>query len=102
MKAEQLINMYLKEMRIKKIADVNEFRQWLELKFNKVMDRPLFIAKGKGGGQTYKTLWEVFDVLGNHNKPCYFYNENQYAIERLIAQEHLPLQHWIDNIARKL
>jgi hypothetical protein len=100
MKVSILINKYLLENKISKINDTDDFRHWLELKLNRTMPRPLFVAQGKGGGQTYKTLWEVFDVLNNHNRPCYFYNENPKAIKLLIEQGHIPLQQWIDSPER--
>lgn len=53
----------------------------------------------KGGGQTYKTLYEVFDPSGNNNRGCYFFNENQLAVEKLKRQGHIPLWVWLEDPA---
>ena len=97
MTSEELIEEYKNEFYISSIRDIEHFRIWAENRLEKVMPRPLFIAQGKGGGQTYKTLWEVFDVRHNKGIHCYFYNQNKKAIDELEKSGHLPLQHWIDD-----
>lgn len=95
---EEIIE-YHKENHTQKIANVNDFKNWLEIRHQKRMPRPLFVSVGKGGGQTYKTLWEVFDVRGNAGRLCYFFNENEKTIHILENTHHLPLQHWLDNLS---
>jgi len=97
MRAKSLINEYKREHGVKGIKDIPHIKQWLEKRLCKRMNRPLFIAVGAGGGQTYKTLWEVFDITGNKNTPCYYYNENNTAIIKLNASKHLPLDTWIND-----
>lgn len=96
MNAKELIELYKTEKRTRQIKSSEHFRYFVENKVGRPMDRPLFIALGHGGGQTYKTLWEVFDVRGNAGRPCYFYNENAKAVKILTEWGHVPLQEWLD------
>ncbi len=97
MLAVNLINKYKKEYGISKISNVLEFKGWAERTLRKRMQRPLFMSIGKGGGQTYKTLWEVFDSRHNNNEASYFYNENKKTIDELIKSGHKELQEWIND-----
>jgi len=92
MKIEELFEEYLVAKSITKIIDVDEFKKWLEKRISKNIDRPIFIARGIGGGQTYKILYEVFDIRENGNKPCYFYSINKRAVRELTMNGHKPLQ----------
>ena len=96
MTAEELIYDYKREMKVGKV-DPDEFKIWATVRLNKHMLKPLFTAIGKGGGQTYKTLYEVYDSRNNRNRQCYFYNENVPAIRMLRSDGHLTLQNWIDD-----
>jgi hypothetical protein len=99
MKAKELLDSYRNNPKYcydGRIEDTWALRVWLEKKFNKVMPHKLFVAMGKGGGQTYKTLWEVFDATGNNNQKCVFFNENKKAIDILVKNGHTSLQDWID------
>ena len=98
MTALEAIREYKQEHNFSRVADANHLKEWLEYKFKKKMHRPLFVSMGKGGGQTYKTLYEVFDVRHNSNMPSYFYNENPKAIEELYNNNHLPLDEWINEV----
>lgn len=102
MTAKELIDNYKTARKINKISDVKDFKGYAERVFRKRMPRPLFISVGKGGGQTYKTLWEVFDSRFNNNTPSYFYNENKKTIDELIASGHKELQEWIDDVSPHL
>jgi len=95
--AKYLLDEYMSVYHLTRIDDTEHLKMWLQKRLCKKMPRPLFVARNKGGGQTYKTLWEVFDILGNANKPCYFYNENKKAIEILVKNGHKSLQNWIDD-----
>ncbi len=97
MRAKALLERYKIERRLHNISDVNDLKGWLEKTLRKRMVRPLFVAIGKGGGQTYKTLWEVFDSRFNNNTPSYFYNENIKAKTELLESGHIELQEWIDD-----
>jgi len=97
MLAHRVIQLYKEENKLSKVGDVDHLKGWLERTYRKRMNRPLFYAAGKGGGQTYKTLWEVFDSTGNANTPCYYYNENCKAVQTLQYNGHLSLQHWLDD-----
>ena len=98
----ELVEKYLIQTNQKKVSDPNDLQIWLVNHLNKYMPRKLFYAKGKGGGQTYKTLFEVLDVRGNRNKPCYFYNENHKAVAELVTEGHIPLQDWVDDTSLRL
>jgi hypothetical protein len=102
MLAEDLIKEYLTAINKTKVSDVADLRVWLQHRLKKNMPRKLFYSKGKGGGQTYKTLYEVFDVTTNSNKACYFYNENKKAITILENNNHISLQAWIDDPTSRL
>ena len=70
---------------------------WLEKKLGKKMPRPLFVTRGEGGGQKYRLWWFVFDILGNANKPSYFYTDMASTSKYLTKHGHLSLQQWIDD-----
>ena len=78
-------------------VDPYDFKIWAQERLQKYMLKPLFISVGKGGGQTYKTMFEVYDSRNNRNRQCYFYNQNNRAIRSLIEDRHLTLQNWIDD-----
>lgn len=75
----------------------SKFKPWAERRLKKRMLKPLFISVGKGGGQKYKILYEVFDSTGNNNKQCYFYSEVPFAIKKLSSENHYSLQEWIND-----
>ena len=77
-------------------------KRWMEDKLQKKMPRPFFITRGEGGGQKYRLWWLVFDVLGNANKPSYFYTDMNSTEKYLIKHGHLPLQNWIDDKSEHL
>jgi hypothetical protein len=95
--AKELIEEYLIEFNIRKIDDTNHLKQWLEDKLRKRMPRDLVVAQGSGGGQRYKVFWDTFDDEGNANAPVYYYTNTKSAISKMNANNHLPLQHWIDD-----
>ena len=95
MNAKQLISLYKKETKSSSIYSANVFKAWIEKHTGKKMNFPLFIAVGKGGGQTYKTLFEVYDPDHNNNRTSVFFNENYRAISDLERKGHISLDKWL-------
>jgi hypothetical protein len=97
--AKDLVDEYIMLNKIKRL-DTEHYpalRTWVENKVNKIMDRPLFVTRGSGGGQKYRIWWLVFNVLGNRNKRCYYYTETTAAEPHLRKYGHLSLQDWLDD-----
>ncbi len=88
-----IVEEYLKSIKKKAIPSNAHFKSWIQNKYGRSMDRPLYAAKGLGGGQTYKTLWEV--IVVNKDIPVYFYNENVKAIHELEKRGHISIESWI-------
>jgi len=93
-----LINKFKEETGLSHIREVEPLKIWLEHKVGKRMDKPLFVSMGEGGGQTYKTLYEVYDKRHNNGKQSYFYNTNKKAIKELLKDGHIKLQDWVDDV----
>jgi len=97
MTATEYIEEYLNEFGIDKVSDTGHLKQWLENRLRKRMSRELVVARGSGGGQKYKVFWDTFDDEGNSNAPVYYYTNTKGAISKMTANNHLPLQAWIDD-----
>jgi len=102
MKAKQLLNSYLQEFYLKKVNNTKHLKRWLEDKLKKVMPRELIVARGSGGGQKYKIFWNTFDDNGNANAPIYYYTDTKGIIPKMRANDHLPLQCWVDDNRKSL
>lgn len=97
MDAKELIKDYKKAHGLKAIEDPADFRHWIESKTGRIMDRPLFVSCGCGGGQNYMIRWKITDATGNSNAPAYFFSEMPGAIKFLEARGHIQLQTWLDS-----
>lgn len=98
MRAKEVLELHLKATKKTQVDSTAHCKLWLESEFGKKMLRPLFISRGKGGGQRYKILWEVMDIKGNANLPCVYFTEMAVSHKYLkAAGDHMTLQEWIDS-----
>ncbi len=97
MQAKALVEEYLTIHKLNRVDDPGHLKAWLENRLTKRMRRPLIVAQGSGGGQKYKLFWDTFDDEGNQNEPVYYYTATKAAIDKLLGNNHLPLQHWVDD-----
>ena len=93
--AKEYIEEYKEEYRLDRVEDTCHLKHWFEEKLQKSMNGALFVSMGRGGGQTYKTLWEVFDSIHNNNKQSVYFNENKKACKILNKNGHISLDNWI-------
>ena len=89
------IQEYKRERGVSKIDNTCDLKEWFEEKLQKPMNGGLFVAMGKGGGQRYKILWNVFDSVHNNNTFCIFYSEDVKASRIIKSHGHLSLDEWI-------
>jgi hypothetical protein len=97
-KASNDIENYLDEVGKEKLdeKDISDLVDFLEKNYERKMNRPLFVTRGKGGGQKWRMKYMI--EHDNENTPCYFYFEDEKTTNEFIELGHLPLQAWIEGI----
>jgi len=101
MLAKTLVNDYLTDVNRDKVNDANHMKRWIEEKYNKKMNRPFYIYRGKGGGNEAKLMWSIWNPWGNNQQECYFYTDIPSAEKKLEENNHISLQRWIDNTEKE-